>query len=762
MRFDKLIKKAFIVNLLFLSFGFTLNTKNETHVVMADAKTSYYDANSNEIVNNYIKGKNGETLTKGLSWLMGSTQTYITKYGDLKTKTAVTDKDPMNDGNIIGLYSRKSISSSWANATVWNREHVWCKSLSGGLYTSISESASNAGSDIHHLRPALTTYNSTRNNTPYGEIPDKTASGVSRLGDSDNYYTSTMFEPSDEIKGDIARILMYVYVRYSSNYEATNSAYADAISNVRDGNKLVITNIVKTDDEASAWKLLLKWNELDPVDYLEMQRNDQAQLIQGNRNVFIDHPEFATMCFGTYSGAGALVDLTNTYDETKASYVGTNHSTVNLSLGNSISVNASVFPSTASDKSLEWKSLDEGVAVVNSNGKIVALNEGTTSIVASSRTGAKSVVKVNVLPADTIFKYDGSALNESQTYTTNLSSNKTYENTTVNVLATAGNSTSGYLQLGSNGGATSHALTTLSGYASIANAIGVSTSTKGVAAIIFDYEFRNVAKINFTQIKCTSKTTLYMLYTLNNGTTYNVIASENISSTISPTILSKTFSTIEKAKYAFAMVSTGNYLQSRQPEFDFYSDNLTNVEIVNNIISNIDDNINDDLDFNTSLISKGKSIYNNLSSEEQNQIVNASKLNELSNAQIEANDFIKNYWSKVRDENGSLCTNKNSETTLLALKKYEELSSEAKGIVDNSLDTYANDGVTKITIKESISYLSKLISQDMNAKNDKSLEIKLFVNHNVTYIILATTLLLIGAFIFTICEIKKNKKHNEK
>ena len=180
MRFDKLIKKAFIVNLLFLSFGFTLNTKNKTHVVMADAKTSYYDANSNEIVNNYIKGKNGETLTKGLSWLMGSTQTYITKYGDLKTKTADTDKDPMNDGNIIGLYSRKSISSSWANATVWNREHVWCKSLSGGLYTSISESASNAGSDIHHLRPALTAYNSTRNNTPYGEIPDKTASGVSR------------------------------------------------------------------------------------------------------------------------------------------------------------------------------------------------------------------------------------------------------------------------------------------------------------------------------------------------------------------------------------------------------------------------------------------------------------------------------------------------------------------------------------------------------------------------------------------------------
>ena len=42
------------------------------------------------------------------------------------------------------------------------------------------------------------------------------------------------------------------------------------------------------------------------------------------------------------------------------------------------------------------------------------------------------------------------------------------------------------------------------------------------------------------------------------------------------------------------------------------------------------------------------------------------------------------------------------------------------------------------------------------------LEIKLFVNHNVTYIILASTLLLIGAFIFTICEIKKNKKHNEK
>ena len=125
----------------------------------------------------------------------------------------------------------------------WNREHVWPQSVGWGKSTT-------EGSDLHHVRPETPSVNSSRGNTPFGE----------RRG----YY-----EPKDAAKGDVARILFYMLTRYSS---------ADSKS---------ITVV------AESMELLMEWNELDPVDALEMQRNDVAEDIQGNRNPFIDYPELA-------------------------------------------------------------------------------------------------------------------------------------------------------------------------------------------------------------------------------------------------------------------------------------------------------------------------------------------------------------------------------------------------------------------------------------------------------------------------------------
>ena len=115
-------------------------------------------------------------------------------------------------------------------------------------------STSDAGADLHHIRPTNPSENSSRGNKKYGT---STSSG---------YY-----EPRDEVKGDIARIIFYLMVRYQE------------------------ADIYTFKSVAESKELLLEWNTMDPVDAFEMNRNEVAYSIQGNRNPFIDHPECAEL-----------------------------------------------------------------------------------------------------------------------------------------------------------------------------------------------------------------------------------------------------------------------------------------------------------------------------------------------------------------------------------------------------------------------------------------------------------------------------------
>ena len=150
-------------------------------------------------------------------------------------------------GIISKFYSGQSINGTWENGITWNREHIWPKSLSGGLYSTVTGSTKNAGTDLHQLRPALTSINSSRNNKPFGPT-------------TDNLY----FEPKDDIKGDVARIIFYMNIRYNMDIE-----------------KLGVAKSVE---------MLILWHNQDPVDYYEIYRNEQIQQIQGNYNPFIDNP----------------------------------------------------------------------------------------------------------------------------------------------------------------------------------------------------------------------------------------------------------------------------------------------------------------------------------------------------------------------------------------------------------------------------------------------------------------------------------------
>lgn len=148
---------------------------------------------------------------------------------------------------------------------LWNREHVFPKSLAS---PSLSTNNPGPGTDVHNLRSCDYVTNTWRGNLKFGNKSGN--SGVNSYG---NWY------PGDEWKGDVARIVMYMYLRYPSQCKPNNVGEgASSYSNFGD-----MPN------------LFLEWNQLDPVDQYELNRNDLIEMNQGNRNPFIDNPFLATV-----------------------------------------------------------------------------------------------------------------------------------------------------------------------------------------------------------------------------------------------------------------------------------------------------------------------------------------------------------------------------------------------------------------------------------------------------------------------------------
>jgi len=186
-----------------------------------------------------------------------------------------TDEDPNNSSNVILLYSGRSQSknSNGGNSNDWNREHVWAKSH-GDFGTSRP-----AGTDVHHLRPTDVSVNSSRGNLDfdYGGTAVSEAPDCKKDGDS--------WEPRDEVKGDVARMMLYMTVRYEGDDTSYDLELVDytGSSGSNFGKKSV----------------LLEWNRLDPVSAFERNRNRVIYSYQKNYNPFVDHPEFADRIYNS-------------------------------------------------------------------------------------------------------------------------------------------------------------------------------------------------------------------------------------------------------------------------------------------------------------------------------------------------------------------------------------------------------------------------------------------------------------------------------
>ncbi|MEU4640528.1 endonuclease [Micromonospora sp. NPDC023814] len=187
-----------------------------------------------------------------------------------------TDQDPANANNVILLYTGRSQSktSSGGGVDDWNREHVWAKSH-GDFGT-----ATGPGTDVHHLRPTDVSVNSTRGNKDFDN-------GGSPVAEAPGCYTDAdSWEPRNAVKGDVARMIMYMAIRYEGTDGWPNLEMNQSVNN-------------GTAPYHGRMSVLLQWNQLDPPDAFEKRRNQRIyERWQGNRNPFVDHPEWATAIWG--------------------------------------------------------------------------------------------------------------------------------------------------------------------------------------------------------------------------------------------------------------------------------------------------------------------------------------------------------------------------------------------------------------------------------------------------------------------------------
>lgn len=175
-------------------------------------------------------------------------------YSDTYPWIKLADQDDNNSSNVVLMYDGQSEpkvntigGGNTSNPEVWNREHIYPQSLI----------STTAAADLHHLRACDGVINNNRGNLPF-------ASGAGSYG-----AVSGGWYPGDDWRGDVARMIMYVHLRYDEPWTDVGSL-----------------------------NLFLQWNVDDPVSDFEKQRNNIIYGAQGNRNPFIDQPYIATYLWG--------------------------------------------------------------------------------------------------------------------------------------------------------------------------------------------------------------------------------------------------------------------------------------------------------------------------------------------------------------------------------------------------------------------------------------------------------------------------------
>lgn len=224
-----------------------------------------------------IEGLTGTRLREALNHLIGDHVHH--SYRCVWTILEELDADPARPGHILTFYTRRSIpvgerDRGGNDPDAWNREHVWPSSR------GFPGTNQHAYTDVHHLRAADKSVNADRGNRDF-DVGGKTHDECRACRvDRDSW------EPPDEVKGDTARMLFYMDVRYEGRDGSGT------------GDLRLVDRINASGSRMGRLCTLLDWHRTDPVSAEERRRNDGASRWQGNRNPFIDRPELAVALWG--------------------------------------------------------------------------------------------------------------------------------------------------------------------------------------------------------------------------------------------------------------------------------------------------------------------------------------------------------------------------------------------------------------------------------------------------------------------------------
>lgn len=256
--------------------------------IFAQIPTGYYDGTAG-LTGAALKTKLSQIITNG-----HQTKSYDNLYNGYPSTD--TDNYYEKDGSVLDIYSEnptgtdpyvyqhgsKQCGSYKVEGDCYNREHVFPQ----GYFNSASPMVS----DIHHIVPTDGKVNGMRSNFPFGNVGSSvsyTSKNGSKLGTSNSVnYSGKVFEPINEFKGDVARMIFY----FATRYEAKLKDF--------DAND-ILTNTSFPGIQSWELEVLKQWHTQDPVSQREIDRNNAAYTYQGNRNPFIDHPEYVALIWGT-------------------------------------------------------------------------------------------------------------------------------------------------------------------------------------------------------------------------------------------------------------------------------------------------------------------------------------------------------------------------------------------------------------------------------------------------------------------------------
>ncbi|MGE3175343.1 MAG: endonuclease [Planctomycetota bacterium] len=266
---------------------------------------------------NPVNATSAATLRATLHAVIDDHQRFPYTAGSTDTWDILEDaqEDVTNASRILDIYRNGTYAKIGGGVGPYNREHSWPKS-----YGFPDDIPSNSPyTDCHQLFLSDDGYNTARSNRPYDNA-NASASELTTVftqglgggsgtfpGNSnwhDGSFTNGRYQAWASRRGDLARAQFYLDVRYEGGtHGGTGQAEPDL--RLTDNLSLIAgSNTGNMESVAYMGKLstLLQWHAADPVDQYERDRNDVVYSYQGNRNPFVDHPEWVDCLFQSQCG----------------------------------------------------------------------------------------------------------------------------------------------------------------------------------------------------------------------------------------------------------------------------------------------------------------------------------------------------------------------------------------------------------------------------------------------------------------------------